>query len=71
MAAVLFLIQQSIPVEGILQLILMVVFGGLTYAGMLWFLNREALMQGVSTIRSVLQRKKPSPKTILEGVSHD
>jgi lipopolysaccharide exporter len=71
MAAVLFLIQQSLPVEGLLQFAIMVILGGLTYAGMLWFLNREALMQGVSTIRSALQRKKPSTKTILEGVSHD
>jgi lipopolysaccharide exporter len=71
MAAVLFLIQQSMPVEGLVQLIVMVVLGGLTYTGMLWFLNREALMQGVSTVRAALQRKKPSAKTILEGVSHD
>jgi O-antigen/teichoic acid export membrane protein len=71
MAVVLFLIKQSLPVEGLVQLIVMIVLGGLTYAGMLWFLNREALMQGLNTVRAVLQRKKPSAKTILEGVSHD
>jgi O-antigen/teichoic acid export membrane protein len=71
MAAVLYLIRDGLPAEGLLQLLLMVLLGGLTYAALLWVFNREALLLGLITVRSVLQRKKPPVKTILEGASHD
>ena len=71
MAIVLFLIQQAVPVAGLVQLILMLVLGGLTYFGVFWLLNREALLLGVSTIRSALLRKKPSSKKVLEVASDD
>ena len=71
MAAVLFFIRQAVPVEGLLQLILMVALGGLTYFGVFWLLNREALVLGVSTIRSALLRKKTSSKKVLEVASDD
>ena len=71
MAAVLFMIREALPVEGILQLILMVVLGGLTYLAMFWSISRETLLQGIKTVRSTLNRKKPASKTILEAASND
>jgi O-antigen/teichoic acid export membrane protein len=67
MAAVLFLIQQSMPSANLLQLILMVAFGGLTYIGVLWVMSRDLLLQGVNTIRSTLNRKKP----VMGGAGND
>jgi O-antigen/teichoic acid export membrane protein len=71
MAIVLFSIQQFVPVAGLLQLLLMVLLGGLTYLGVFWLLNKDALLLGVATIRSALLRKKTSPKTVLEVASDD
>jgi lipopolysaccharide exporter len=71
MTAVLFFIKQGLPVTGIIQFILMVGLGGLTYFVAFWLINRETLLLGVNTVRSTLKRKKPSSKTILEGVSND
>lgn len=67
MAAVLFLIRETVPAAGLLQLILMVTLGGLTYFLAFWMISRETLLQGVTTIRSSLARKK----TALGGVSND
>jgi hypothetical protein len=49
----------------------MIMLGGLTYFVVFWFVSRETLLQGLAIIRSTLDRKKPSPKTILEGASND
>jgi hypothetical protein len=49
----------------------MVALGGLTYFGVFWLLNREALLLGVTTIRSALMKRKTSPKTVLEVASDD
>jgi hypothetical protein len=67
MAAVLFLIQQSLPTADLVQLILMVTLGGLTYVGVLWLMSRDLLLQGVNTIRSTLNRKKP----VMGGAGND
>lgn len=67
MAAVLFLIQQSMPTANLVQLILMVALGGLTFIGVLWFMSRDLLLQGVNTIRSTLNRKKP----VMGGAAND
>jgi PST family polysaccharide transporter len=66
MAGVLFLVQQSLPVEGWVQLVVMVLLGGLSYFGVFWLLHRDTLYQGVSTFRSALKRRKTPPKTVLE-----
>jgi len=71
MAAVLFMIREALPVEGIVQLVLMVVLGGLTYLAVFWSTSRETVLQGIRTVRSTLNRKKPASKTILEAASHD
>jgi O-antigen/teichoic acid export membrane protein len=60
MAAVLFLIQQFLPNADLVQLILMVALGGLTYFVVFWLINPETLLQGVNTIRSTLHREKPA-----------
>ncbi|MGE5375840.1 MAG: glycosyltransferase, partial [Bacteroidota bacterium] len=65
MAVTLFLIRQVVPVDGLIQLILMVVLGGLTYFGVFWLINREALYLGLMTVRSALMRKKPSAQTVM------
>jgi O-antigen/teichoic acid export membrane protein/glycosyltransferase involved in cell wall biosynthesis len=66
MAAVLFMIGQIVP-DGLIQLSLMVGLGGLTYFGVFWILNREALLLGVMTVRSALiRKKKTSAQTIME-----
>jgi len=67
----LFLIQVGLPFDGLLQFFLMIMLGGLTYFVVFWFVSRETLLQGLAIIRSTLDRKKPSPKTILEGASND
>lgn len=67
MTVVLIGIRFGLPVSGVPQFILMVVLGGLAYAGVLWFISRETLMQGVSTLRSTF-RKSPK-KTVIEGSS--
>lgn len=69
MAVVLFAIRERLPVSGLVQLLVMVVLGGLTYFGVFWLIGRDTLLQGVNTIRTTLTRKKPSPKTILEGAN--
>jgi uncharacterized membrane-anchored protein len=66
MTAVLFFIQEACLLTGLVQFILMVALGGLTYFVVFWLINRETLLQGISTIRSTLKRKKSSSKTILE-----
>jgi O-antigen/teichoic acid export membrane protein len=71
MAAVLFLVHQAVPQEGLIQLILMVALGGLAYFGAFWLLNRDALYLGVTTIRSALLRKKTSRKAVMELASDD
>jgi O-antigen/teichoic acid export membrane protein len=60
MAAILFSIQQLLPNADLIQLILMVALGGFTYFGVFWLINRETLLQGVNTIRSTFNRKKPA-----------
>ncbi len=57
MAVVLFLIRQAVPV-GLVQLILMVALGALTYFGVFWMLNREALLLGIMTVRSALVKEE-------------
>jgi lipopolysaccharide exporter len=69
MTCVLSAIWFGLPVSGLIQFVLMVVLGGLTYVGVLWMLNREVLMQGMSTIRSSF-RKRPK-EIIVEGAVHD
>lgn len=71
MTVVLFLIQQGLPVEGLVQFILMVVLGGATYFMVFWLINRDTLLQGLHTVRSTLTKKKGSSKTILEGAAND
>jgi hypothetical protein len=71
MGAVLFFIAQAVPVDGLIQLILMVALGGLTYFGILWLFNRDALILGVTTIRSALVRKKSPRKKVMEVASDD
>jgi hypothetical protein len=71
MAIVLFSVQQFVPVAGLIQLILMVVLGGLTYLGVFWLLNKDALLLGMATIRSAFLRRKTSPKTVMEVASDD
>jgi lipopolysaccharide exporter len=71
MAVILFFIQEALPVDGLVQFIVMVALGGLTYFAVFWLISRETLLQGISTIRSTLKRRKSSPKTILEGASND
>jgi lipopolysaccharide exporter len=70
MAVVLFLIWQFVPV-GLVQLILMVVLGALTYFGVFWILNREALLLGVLTVRSAFLRRKTSSQKIMEFAMQD
>ena len=65
MAVVLFLIRQVVPV-GLVQFVLMVALGALTYFGVFWMLNREALLLGVMTVRSALLRRKASSQKIME-----
>jgi lipopolysaccharide exporter len=65
MAGTLFVIRQAVP-DGLVQLILMVALGGLTYFGVFWILNREALLLGVATVRSTLKKKKTSSQRIME-----
>ena len=67
MAAVLLVVRQLMPHANLMQLILMVALGGLTYFVVFWTINRETLLQGVNTIRSTLGRKKPA----LGGAVHD
>ncbi|MGE5464937.1 MAG: oligosaccharide flippase family protein, partial [Syntrophothermus sp.] len=62
MAVLLFLIRQVVPVEGLFQLLLMVVLGGLTYFSIFWLINRDALLQGFTTIQSALVKRKNAPK---------
>ena len=64
MAIVLFLIRAGLPYAGLVQFILMVAFGGLTYFVAFWLLSRDTLLQGFNTIRSTMNRKKPSPKML-------
>jgi O-antigen/teichoic acid export membrane protein len=71
MAAVLFMIREILPVAGLAQLLLMVLLGGLTYIAVFWSTSRETLIQGFTTVRSILTRKKASSKTILEAASND
>jgi lipopolysaccharide exporter len=71
MGAVLFFIAQAVPVDGLIQLILMVTLGGLTYFGIFWLFNRDALILGVTTIRSALMRKKSTRKKVMEVASDD
>ena len=71
MAVVLFLVKEVIPVDGLIQLILMLALGGLTYGGVLWLIDREALLFGVTTIRSTLLRGRNPRKTVLEVASDD
>jgi len=71
MAIVLFFVKEIVPVDGLVQLILMVALGGLTYLGVFWLINRDALLLGATTIRSALLRRKTSPKTVLEVASDD
>ena len=67
MAVVLFLIQQWVPYVGLIQFVLMVALGGLTYFVVFWLINPETLLQGVATIRSTLNRKKVA----VGGASND
>ncbi len=67
MAVVLFFIGRVVPQAGLVQLILMVTFGGLTYFGVFWWISRETLLQGLATIRSTLNRNKSSSKIVTEG----
>jgi O-antigen/teichoic acid export membrane protein len=71
MAVVLFFIQQEVPVHGLLQLILMLVLGGSTYFGVFWLFDRDALLLGVTTVRSALTRRNSSRKSVLEVASND
>lgn len=67
MAVVLFLIRQGFPRTDLLQLVMMISLGGLTYFGVYWLISRETLMQGVSTLRSTLNRRK----VVVGGISND
>ncbi len=67
MAVVLFFIGRAVPHPGLIQLILMITFGGLTYFGTLWVISRETLLQGLATIRSTLNRKKSPSKTVTDA----
>ena len=67
MATVLFMIRQVIPNADLVQLIVMVVLGGLTYFVVFWLISRETLLQGVNTIRSTIARRKP----VMGGASND
>jgi hypothetical protein len=58
MSLVLFLIYQVTPQGGLVQLILMVALGTLTYFVVFWAISRETLLQGVNMVRSMLSRKK-------------
>ena len=71
MAAVLLFIRQAVPYEGLTQFILMVLLGGLTYFAALWFISRDTLLQGLTTIRATLNGRKPSTKTIMGGAPND
>lgn len=71
MAAVLFSIREGVPFGGLIQFILMVALGGLTYFVVFWFISRETLLQGMRTVRATFNKKKPSPKTVMEGASND
>ncbi len=70
MAVILFLIRQVVPV-GLVQLVLMVALGALTYFGVFWMLNREALLLGVMTVRSALAKRKASSQKIREFVMQE
>jgi O-antigen/teichoic acid export membrane protein len=67
MAAVLFLIRQVVQEPGLLQMILMIVCGVLTYFAAFRVISPETLSQGIATVRSSLGRKKPA----MGGVSND
>ena len=58
MAVVLFLIRRLVPQANLLQLILMVVLGALTFFLVMWWMDKETLLQGLMTIRSTLNRRK-------------
>jgi lipopolysaccharide exporter len=58
MSVVLFLIHQSAPKAGLVQLVLMVALGALAYFVAFWAISRETLLQGVGMVRSLLTRKK-------------
>jgi hypothetical protein len=60
-----------VPMDGLIQLIVMVALGGLTYFGVFWLFNRDVLILGVTTIRSALMRKKSPPKKVMEVASDD
>lgn len=67
MAAVLFVIRQLVQDAGLLQMILMIVFGVLTYFAVFRAISPETLSQGIATVRSSLGRKK----AVMGGVSND
>ena len=67
MAAVLFLIREVLPQRELLQMIVMIVCGVLSYFAVFRVISPETLSQGISTIRSSLGRKK----TAMGGVSND
>jgi glycosyltransferase involved in cell wall biosynthesis len=58
MAVVLYLIRRLVPQADLLQLILMVVLGAATFFLVMWWMDRDALLQGLMTLRSTLNRKK-------------
>jgi glycosyltransferase involved in cell wall biosynthesis/O-antigen/teichoic acid export membrane protein len=63
MTAVLLIIRNGLSFDGLIQFVLMVVVGALTYFGVLWFVGRETLIQGVGIVRSTL-KKRSAPKII-------
>lgn len=67
LSTVLFLIREIVPDPSVIQFILMVVFGALTYFATFRIISPETLSQGVATIRSTLTRKKAA----LGGVTND
>lgn len=67
MAVVLFVIRWLLPQADLLQLILMVVAGAATFFLVMWWMDREALLQGLMTVRSTLNRKKVP--TMVEDVT--
>jgi O-antigen/teichoic acid export membrane protein len=56
MAAILFAIRSGLSLSGLPQFIAMVLCGGLIYAGVLWFISRENILQGMITLRSTFKK---------------
>lgn len=67
MAAVLFVIREVLPEAGLVQMILMILCGVLTYFAVFRAISPETLSQGIATVRSSLGRKK----TFVGGVAND